>query len=100
MPAHERLRHHKAKIQYRAWKETIFQMMEQGYSKRLIHEELTKDGAFPWPTSRFASLSETQKNKRPRVQLLQTKAKCPLLHRPHSRKSSRRMPIRFKIREP
>ena len=44
MPAHERLRHHKAKIQYRAWKETIFQMMEQGYSKRLIHEELTKDG--------------------------------------------------------
>lgn len=44
MPAHKRLRHHKAKIEYRAWKEAIFQMMEQGYSKRLIHEELSKDG--------------------------------------------------------
>lgn len=45
MPAHKRLRHHKAKIQYLACEHTIFQMMAQGYSKRLIHEELTQKGS-------------------------------------------------------
>lgn len=44
MSIHERLRHHKAKIQFMACKSEIFRMLSQGYSKRLIHEQLTKEG--------------------------------------------------------
>lgn len=44
MSVRQRLRHHKAKIEYLACEETIFQMLSQGFSKRLIHEELTEKG--------------------------------------------------------
>ena len=42
MPARQPLRHHKAKIEYRACEEKILLMLSQGYSIRLIHEELTE----------------------------------------------------------
>ena len=45
MPARQRLRHHKAKIEYLACEETILLMLSQGFSKRLIHEELTEKGS-------------------------------------------------------
>ncbi|MDL2313797.1 TraK family protein [Desulfovibrio sp. OttesenSCG-928-C14] len=77
MPAHERLRHHKAKIQYRAWKETIFQMMEQGYSKRLIHEELTKDGRISMAYITLCQFIRNSKKQAPACPAPENKSKAP-----------------------
>lgn len=44
MPVRTRLRHHRAKIEYLASEEIIFRMLSQGFSIRLIHEELTEKG--------------------------------------------------------
>jgi len=78
MPAHERLRHHKAKIQYRAWKETIFQMMEQGYSKRLIHEELTMDGRISMAYITLCQFIRNSKKQAPVSPAPENKSKAPL----------------------
>lgn len=77
MPAHERLRHHKAKIQYRAWEETIFQMMEQGYSKRLIHEELTKDGRISMAYITLCQFIRNSKRQAPVCPAPENKSKTP-----------------------
>lgn len=42
MSIRQPLRHHKAKIEYWACEEKIFLMLSKGYSRRLIHEELTE----------------------------------------------------------
>jgi len=44
MSVHERLRHHRAKIQYRACEDEIFRLLALDFSRRLIHEQLTKEG--------------------------------------------------------
>lgn len=42
MPTRRPLRHHRAKMEYRDLEEKIFLMLSKGYSRRLIHEELTE----------------------------------------------------------
>lgn len=76
MPAHKRLRHHKAKIEYRAWKEAIFQMMEQGYSKKLIHEELSKDGRISMAYITLCQFIRNSKKQAPACPAPENKSKA------------------------
>jgi len=44
MPAAKRLRRYMARVEFLACKETVETMLEQGFSKKLIHERLTEEG--------------------------------------------------------
>lgn len=77
MPAHKRLRHHKAKIQYLACEHTIFQMMAQGYSKRLIHEELTQKGSISMAYITLCQFIRRAKRKEPVSKATESPNKTP-----------------------
>jgi hypothetical protein len=46
MPAGKRVRRQMARVEFLACRETVNSMLEQGFSKKLIHERLTEEGRF------------------------------------------------------
>ena len=77
MSAHERLRHHKAKIQYLACEDEILLLLSQGYSKRLLHEELTENGHISMAYITLCQFIRRTKKKMPAPPVAENKNNTP-----------------------